>query len=83
MDRRNKRYQRYYNHSEWAHFKNRLYNPGPRGDQGLEHSEGRHFALLVTLRLGDFKFIQNNLMAITTDGDFIMLKLGRLMYVST
>ena len=34
---------------------------------------------LVTLRLGDFKFIWNDIMAITTDGDGIMLKLGRLV----
>ena len=34
---------------------------------------------LVTLRLGDFKFIWNDIIAITTDGDGIMLKLGRLV----
>ena len=34
---------------------------------------------LVTLRLEDFKFIWNDIMAITTDGDGIMLKLGRLV----
>ena len=34
---------------------------------------------LVTLRLGDFKFIWNDIMAITTDSDGIMLKLGRLV----
>ena len=34
---------------------------------------------LVTLRLQDFKFIWNDIMAITTDGDGIMLKLGRLV----
>ena len=33
---------------------------------------------LVTLRLENFKFIWNDLMTITTDGDGIMLKLGRL-----
>ena len=38
---------------------------------------------LVTLRLEDFKFIRNDIMAITTDGDGIMLKLGRLVYVNT
>ena len=35
---------------------------------------------LVTLRLGDFKFIRNDIMVITTGGDGIMLKLGRLEY---
>ena len=30
---------------------------------------------LVTLRLEDFKFIRNDIMAIATDGDGIMLKL--------
>ena len=34
---------------------------------------------LVTLRLEDFKFIWNDIMAITTDGDGIILKLGRLV----
>ena len=38
---------------------------------------------LVTLQLGDFKFIWNDIMAITTDGDGIMLKLGRLVYVNS
>ena len=31
---------------------------------------------LVTLRLGDFKFIWNDIMAITTDGDGIILIFG-------
>ena len=34
---------------------------------------------LVTLRLEDFKLIWNDIMAITTDGVGIMLKLGRLV----
>ena len=34
---------------------------------------------LVTLRMGDFKFIWNDIMAITTDGDGITFKLGRLV----
>ena len=34
---------------------------------------------LVTLRLQDFKFIWNDIMAITTDGDGIMLKFDRLV----
>ena len=38
---------------------------------------------LATLRLGDFKFIRNDIMAITTDGDGIMLKLGILVYVNS
>ena len=38
---------------------------------------------LVTLQLGDFKFIRSDIMAITTIGDGIMLKLGRLVYGST
>ena len=38
---------------------------------------------LVTLCLGDFKFISNDIMVITTDGDGIMLKLGRLVYVNS
>ena len=38
---------------------------------------------LVTLRLEDFKFIWNDIMAIATDGDGIMLKLGRLVYVNS
>ena len=38
---------------------------------------------LVTLRLGDFKFIWNDIMTINTDGDGIMLKLGRVVYVNT
>ena len=38
---------------------------------------------LVALRLEDFKFIRNDIMAITTDGDGIMLKLGRLVYVNS
>ena len=38
---------------------------------------------VVTLRLGGFKFIQNDIMAITTDSDGIMLKLGRLVYVNS
>ena len=45
---------RYYNHSERALFKNRLYNPGPRDDQGLEHSEGRHFAQISHASIGGF-----------------------------
>ena len=32
-----------------------------------------------TLRLEDAEFIWNDIMAITTDGDGIMLKLGRLV----
>ena len=34
---------------------------------------------LVTLPLQDFKFVWNNIMTITTNGDGIMLKLGRLV----
>ena len=34
---------------------------------------------LITLRLEDFKFIWNDIMAITTDGDGIILKWGRLV----
>ena len=34
---------------------------------------------LVTLRLEDFKFIWDDIMAITTDGDGIMFKLERLV----
>ena len=53
--------------------------PGPRDDQGLEHSESRHFAQISHASTGDFKFIWNDIMAITTDGDGILLKLGRLV----
>ena len=45
----------------------------------LEYSEDRHFAQISTLRLEDFKFIWNDSMAITTDGDGIMLKFDRLV----
>ena len=40
-------------HSERALFKNRLYNP--RDDQGLEHSEGRHFAQISHASIGRFQ----------------------------
>ena len=53
--------------------KNRLYDP--RDEHGLERSEGRHFAQISHASLEDFKFIWNNIMAITNDGDGSMLKL--------
>ena len=40
-------------HSERALFKNRLYNPPD--DQGLEHSEGRHFAQIDHASIGGFQ----------------------------
>ena len=38
-----------------------------------------YFAQISHPSIGGFKFIWNDIMAITTDGDGIMLKLGRLV----
>ena len=71
-----KRYLRYY-HSERALFKNRLYNLALGMIRVWSTQKVDTLRKLVTLRLGILSLSGTIIMAITTDGDGIMLKLGR------
>ena len=77
MDRGNKRYLRYYLTVNVLFLRTDFITLGMIRIWSTQ--KAGTLLKLVTLRLKDFKFIWNDIMAITTDGDGTMRKLGRLM----